>query len=521
MAYETQRPVRRGKLVAAVAEAVGAIKAKYDAAGMGKRMAGWIAPSSGPNKATYGLQKIRDRAHDAVRNDWTGESSIQKWSTSLIGIGIVPRLKRISGTRKQELNDLWEDFVKTCDADGVLNFYGLQTLAVRAWLEAGEVFIRKRPRSADSPLSVPLQIQLIEAEYVPLLDATTYPGLPVGNTIRSGIERDNRGQRVAYWMYREHPGDGYLNSTVDATKLLRIPASEVQHMFMPSRPGALRGVSMLAPILTKLRSIGNYQDAVLTRQEIANLFVAFISRKIPAGDPSTDPLTGKQIGGSFDNPLMPLAPGLMQELDDGQEVQFANPPEAGTTYSDYIRTENMGLAASNGMPYELFSGDILNISDRTLRVLINEFRRFAEQRQWQVVIPMMCQPVREWWATAALARGLLAVSEFDAAKRVEWSPQGWAHIHPVQDPQGKQLEVDAGFRSRSSVVSERGDDPEIVDAERQADDQREQDLEIGPYSAGAALAAAAKQPGANGQQSENDGISKNDYPKGPAKKGKK
>lgn len=518
MAYETQRPVRRGKIATAAVDAVGAIKARYDAAGMGKRMAGWFAPPSGPNKAVYGLQKIRDRSRDAVRNDWTGESGVQKWTTSLVGIGIVPRLKRISGTRKVELNDLWEDFVKTCDADGVLNFYGLQTLAVRAWLEAGEVFIRKRPRAADSTLSVPLQIQLIEAEYVPLLDTDTYPGLPVGNTIRSGIERDKRGQRVAYWMFREHPGDGY-NNTIDPSRLLRIAASEVQHMFMPSRPGQLRGVSMLAPILTKLRSIGNYQDAVLTRQEIANLFVAFIKRTIPAGDPNTDPLTGKQIGGSFDNPLMPLAPGLLQELDDGQEVQFANPPEAGTTYSDYIRTENMGLAASNGLPYELFSGDILNISDRTLRVLINEFRRFAEQRQWQVVIPMMCQPVREWWTTAALARGLVAMSEFEAVKRVEWSPHGWAHIHPVQDPQGKKLEVDAGFRSRSSVVGERGDDPEIVDAERQADDQREQDLEIGPYSAGAALAAAAGAPGA-AQATENDGISKNDYPKPPPGKKK-
>ena len=42
--------------------------------------------------------------------------------------------------------------------------------------------------------------------------------------------------------------------------------------------------------------------------------------------------------------------------------------------------------------------------------------------------------------------------------------------------------MEAGFRSRSSVVGERGDDIEKVDAEIQADDKRQQSLKIGPYS---------------------------------------
>ena len=46
----------------------------------------------------------------------------------------------------------------------------------------------------------------------------------------------------------------------------------------------------------------------------------------------------------------------------------------------------------------------------------------------------------------------------------------------MQDVQGKQAEVDADFRSRSSVISERGDDPETVDAERAADLDREKEL---------------------------------------------
>jgi lambda family phage portal protein len=464
------------------------IRAQYDAAGRGRRMQGWNPPSSGPNRAITGLQTIRNRARDSSRNDWSGASAVQKWSTNLVGIGITPRFKDVGSVdRKRQINLLWKDFVQSSDADGVLNFYGQQTLAVRTWLDAGEVFIRRRNRFLDEGLPVPMQVQLLEPEMVPLLDATSYPGMPNGNVIRSGIEFNKRGRRIAYWIYKEHPGDGTMFNGTTPDLLVRVPADEVAHMFDPVRPGQVRGVSMLAPVLARLRTIENYDDATLTRQQLANLIVAFISRKMPpmTGDEDLNGLTGQESEQDAEGrPLVGLQPGLVQELDDGQEVTWSNPPEAGTTYSDYMRTQHMGTSAAAGLPYELFSGDLKEVSDRTLRVAINEFRRLAEQRQWQIVIPMMCVKALRWFADAAVLSGDIAVSEFDAVRRAEWATHGWAHIHPVQDPQGKALEVEKGFRSRSSVIGERGDDPDEVDAERAADKTREDDLGLTPVAPG-------------------------------------
>lgn len=466
------------------------VSAKYDAAGTGRRVRGWSPPATGPNKALEGLQRIRDRARDAVRNDWSGEASTQKWATNLVGIGIRARITRLKAkTRKQAVNDAWDDWTQRADADGVLTFYGLQTLATRTWLDSGEVFVRLRVRRGSFGLEVPMQVQLIEPDFVPMLDADAWPDMPRGNRIRSGIELDPRGQRVAYWMHREHPGDG---AAVDHGSLLRIPASEVLHMFEPKRAGQLRGVSALAPVLTRLRGINDYDDAVLERQKLANLFVLFVTRQLSGADP----LTGLPEDGT-QSPLAALEPGLMQELAPGEDVKFSNPPEAGTTYSDYMRTQHMGTAAAAGMPYELFAGDIKDVSDRTLRVLVNEFRRFAEQRQWQILIPMFCQPVRDWWTRAAVLAGVVRPHEADAVRRVQWATHGWAHIHPVQDPEGKRLEVEAGFRSRSSVVGERGDDPEDVDDERAQDAERSQRLGLSPAQTGAAAAQQPKPQGDN------------------------
>src|SRR5262249_53880131 len=111
------------------------IRNRYDAARHGRRMAGWNPSSSGPNRALEGLQTIRNRARDSARNDWSGASANQKWTSNLIGIGITPRFKRVAAkARRQEIIDLWNDFVAKADADCVLNYYGLQTLAVRSWL---------------------------------------------------------------------------------------------------------------------------------------------------------------------------------------------------------------------------------------------------------------------------------------------------------------------------------------------------------------------------------------------------
>src|SRR5690606_9557441 len=101
---------------------------------------------------------------DATRNDWAGASGVQKWSTSLVGIGITPRFKRVANkNRKLEIVDLFNDFVRQADADCVLNLYGMQTLVVRTWFDGGECFARRRRRFDDEGLAVPVQIQLLEA----------------------------------------------------------------------------------------------------------------------------------------------------------------------------------------------------------------------------------------------------------------------------------------------------------------------------------------------------------------------
>lgn len=446
-----------------------AMAPSHDAAGMGRRLRAWVPASSGPNRANTGAPSIRNRARDVGRNDWAGRTIPTRWSANLVGTGIIARPKTKDAALKARLVELWDTWFEECDADGVLDGYGQQNMVARNWIEAGEVFIRLRPRRPEDGLVVPLQVQVLESDMVPMYDATA----PNGNEIVQGIEFDSLGRRVAYWMYRNHPGDGRGN-TGDYT---RVPAEFVLHIYEPTRPGQLRGVSEFAPILAKLRSAGNYDDAVLYRQEIANLFAGFLEKPPSADGGALDPLTGQKIQTDTSGvPMAAMEPGTMQELLPGEKVTFSDPPDAGANYGDFSRAQNQYIAAGSGLPYELLTGDLREVSDRALRVILNEFRRHCQQRQWHILIPQLCRKVRNAWADAALLAGVLSPAEAAEAKLVTWVPQGWAYIHPVQDVQARKMACEAGFNARSRIITEQGDDPEEIDRERADDAQREDDL---------------------------------------------
>ena len=474
------------------------VAAKYDAAGTGRRIRGWTPPNSGPQAATQGLELLRSRALDSTRNDWAAESSVQKWTTTLVGVGITPRFKNEADSKA------FEAFSPAADADGVLDYHGLVALGVRTWLDGGEAFVRRRDRSLSSPLPAPVQFQLLEGHFLPVFDTDDWRGLPVDHTIRQGIERNRWGRRTAYWFYGEHPGDKPASRKPDSRELIRVPASEVSHLFEPKRPGQLRGVTSLASVLVRLRAALNFEDAVLDRQLLANLFTMFITREMPGKleDIEFDPVTGLPLFyGKDGQPIAGLEPGISQTLNPGEDVKFTNPPEAGTTFSDYMRTTHMGTAAGMSMPYEFLSGDIKDISDRTLRVVVNEFRRLAEQRQWQQVIPMLCRPMIRWWAEARLLAGDLPMTRFEDCSNPEQQPHAWPHIHPTQDIEGQILSITNKLESASNIISKRGDDP------RKIAESIKQDKELGLVAdkppapaAGAPAAAPVPKPKQSAQE---------------------
>jgi lambda family phage portal protein len=291
----------------------------YEAGSTGtRRTVGWNAPTSSPNATIlYNLTTLRDRSRAATRNDGYAKGSIDRLVTNIIGTGIKPLSQAEDPEYRKAIHALWLLWTDESDANGLLDFYGQQAQSVRAWLEGGEVFIRLRPRLATDGLSVPLQLQVIEPELCPHTYTTLAPN---GNRIRAGIEFNGIGRRVAYWFHRSRPVGLHDWNTGD---LRRISAENVIHLFDPIRPDQLRGLPHLTQALIRLYELDKFDDATLLRQQLANLFVGFLTRPqdIGAGE-ALHPLTGLPIEekGDQEGAAMRTLPG---------SSSFTCPPQPG------------------------------------------------------------------------------------------------------------------------------------------------------------------------------------------------
>ena len=178
----------------------------YDGAARGRRTEGWRAPgSSADTEIGVAGALLRDRMRDLVRNHPHAAKAVAVLVNNIIGAGIMPRAASGDDTLDRKVDALFERWTAECDADGQLDFYGLQTLICREMVEAGEVLVRRRLRRSSDGLPVPLQLQVLEADF---LDATKSGVLGAGRLLQ-GIEFDPVGKRRAYWLHAEHPGDAY------------------------------------------------------------------------------------------------------------------------------------------------------------------------------------------------------------------------------------------------------------------------------------------------------------------------
>jgi lambda family phage portal protein len=430
----------------------------------------WATTPYGPNSALDQVGISRARSQDAVRNNPWLRKGLKLVVNHTIGCGIQPRPKIDDPVLRAELLNLWNEWVPDADADGALDFYGLQTLLTRARHESGEAFVRVRPRRPTDGLAVPLQLQIMEADLLPV----GYNGLNGSNTVRQGIERNGIGKRVAYWFYREHPGDRIFPTNI--SNLSRVDAAEILHHYTPDRPGQLRGSPDTESGLLRARKLDQYESAELTRKRNRAKFQGAIWRESADENPlsSADPVV------EDGRAMVDIEEGYMLQLGMNERAEFYG-GDTGNSGIDFLRTHLRAIAAALGVPYELLTGDYEGTNDRIMRVILNVFYRDLEVAQDQLVHQVL-RPVWNAWIAAVAYSGALALPDYFTDprryQRCEWRAHAWSYVNPLQEAQTSILRIANGLTSRSAAVAESGWDVEDIDAQQAADHAREESLDL-------------------------------------------
>lgn len=416
---------------------------RYEAAGGGRRLEGLSTTPSGPNvMSEISLNRLRARVRDLERNNVWAKQAIRRVTTNTVGTGINPKIDN------KKARKLWKEWAETkkCDYDQHHNIYGLQKLAMMAIARDGEVIIRRRRVKGD----VPIKLQVQEAD---VIDSGRNFVLQNGGRIVQGVEFDADNQRVAYWLFDTHPND---NLTYTPSR--RIPADDVIHVFEKFRPGQVRGIPWLAATIIRLKDFDEYEDAEIIRQKIASCFTVFVE------DANPEAAETNEDGLSIDR----IEPGIIEMLPPGKTVTFAQPPTTAN-YEGFSKNVLRGSAAGIGISYEALTGDLSNVNFSSGRMGWIEMQRNIEDWQYNMLVPMLCDSIWEWFVMAGMIKGSLPMSLSTA---ITWTPPRREMIDPSKEIAAQINAVRGGLISLQEVHRQNGYDSEKVFEEIASDNER-------------------------------------------------
>lgn len=446
----------------------------YEGAGQGGRFAGLPASNASATSAVVGnAETLRGRSHQLLRNNPWAFNGIESAVANAVGTGITPYSQHPDPDVRRTLHETWRDHVPEADAAGITTMYGLQWQGWYAVQESGECFVRRRLRRQSDGLLIPVQYQMLEPDHVPLWLNRIEPS---GNITRAGIEFNAIGQRVAYHMYSTHPGDRF--STVGFAgnfQTVRVPASQVMHMFVARRPGAIRGEPILSRVLLRLAELDQFDDAELVRKKTAALFAAFIRQAddlVPI-----EQLSGQQAKRPAEMFDITLEPARVQYLKPNEDISFSEPADVGSNFDAFVTHELRGVAAGINAMFEQVTGNLTDVNFSSIRAGLMEFRRKLSAYVMHWLCHQFCKPTWDTFIREGIVAGSLPYLA-DYARdprpfhRVRWIPDGFEYVNPVQEATAVERMIRSGVTSRGEENLKRGILPEELDAEVAADNAR-------------------------------------------------
>jgi len=332
----------------------------------------------------------------------------------------------------------WEAWVKVCDYNGRLDFYGLQELVVRSMFRDGEVFVV--PRYVAGVTGVPLRLQLFDKGML-----ATHK---VGGNVSRGIEYDGEGRPIAYHFVRGRVGESWSSQDT-----VRFPASDVIHLFHTEWIGQTEGVSIFESVVKRLGDIEEGIEAEVVKANIAACMVGFRFR--PPAKAGEDDTIGIPVEGGDPNrpPVEELVPGTVETLPDGEQITFSNPPRTGGI-GDLARIALLASSAGIGVTAEQLSGDVSQVNFSSFKAGHLEFKRMVGRIQYLTFIPICLDRIWGWFLQAGIDFGLFA----NRPLVIRWTPPPFESIDRKGEAEADILEMQAGLESRPNLLNSRGYD---------------------------------------------------------------
>jgi lambda family phage portal protein len=383
-------------------------------------------------------------------NSPTGRSAVDQWTEALIADGPSARSGHPDAGMRVAIEAAWLRFAADPDIEGAgADLAEFLRRVARTVVTAGEGFVRLLIVEGR------LKLQLLTTEQV---DASINRELPNGGRIIAGIEVDANGTRVAYWI-RPQAADLWLAMI---SPPVRIDAADICHVLDPRHAGAIRGLSWLGPVGTRLVELDRLEDSLLARMRVAALFAGFVH------DSEGSSGFGGADGGTRDPQEMSAEPGTIRVLPSGCTIDFSDVPDTAGA-PEFLRHMVRSVACGIGIPYELLAADLSTVNYSSAKLGLEAFRRRVKSLQASMIGSRLLIPVWKRLVATEIAAGRLRAPGFvrdaEAFFAVTFLWPAWASLDPLKDAEADQVALANRTKSREQVIAERGRDIADVDQE--------------------------------------------------------
>lgn len=422
----------------------------YDAARKDRYAQNWHASNESAEMTDkYYRSTIRARSRDLERNSDFMSAVLSAHMRSVIGSGYDLQSQCENKEFAKEAEALFSEWCKkeNCDVSKTQSFSEIIQMCYRRKKVDGGILILKVYTNDGI---IPFKLQCLEVDE---LDELQTVPKHKGNKVVGGIEYNGYNAAVGYWI-NEYDITGYRMN-----KSRYIEAKDIIFYFTKTRPSQIREMPEMANVLTRIRDINGFVEALSVKERITACLSVFIKKAIPNGFGRTAEVHNAKYDGTM------LSPGMIKELQPGEEIQAVNPSSQSINGESFIKTMLRMISSGSGLSYETVSRDMSEVNYSSARQAAIDDELSAQYEITSLKQNVLSE-IYESFVISAVLHGKLKAMDFWKRKeyylRHIWiqPPKKW--IDPYKEALANKIAMETWQKSLKQVCAETGRDVDEV-----------------------------------------------------------
>ena len=394
-------------------------------------------------------------------------------------LGITKEEAEEWGRKVQTLFDLWAKSKKS-SRNGINTFYQNQRLYAINQHRDNDCFVRFH-YSKDKKLTNPLQLSFVEPNQI---RGDEYYSTYGHNFSDDGIERNEKGEEIAYKVWVRNPKDNTLTDKTIPAKGKKSGKTMMIHGFMPEYFSQGRGYSPMEHALQEFSDVTDFKVSNIKKAINQSQITMYVkpSEEQDASNPLEDlakfnsgPASASSFNSEGDVEIQKVVDDCVLDYEPVPEATLRTPGSVGVfnlkkgeelkpfetqqnteAYSQFVDSYLSYVSASRGMPIEVLKMQFgQNYSASRGSLLL--FWRIAEIWRKEMADDYL-NPVFESWLSEEIAKGTIQAPGFsDPVLRQAWLDCRWIgapmpNIDPMRTAKADMLYVEMGAQDLDRVA---------------------------------------------------------------------